>query len=100
MTSFQGWGLLASIVPSASIQHIVHSLDVVSQNWDVDKQGDYQEEKVFNIVRQMYENVEGMEMKKLLPKIAIWFEEIVTGGEESERLKNLSIHISGKYDLE
>lgn len=98
MTSFLGWGLMASIVPSASIKHIVHSLEFVSQNWDVDKQGDYQEEKVFNIVRQMYENVDGKEIKKSLPKIAIWFEEIVTGGEERE--KNLSIFISGKYGLE
>merc|ERR1719312_182632 len=40
------------------------------------------------------------QFEKSLPKIAIWFEEIVTGGEESERKKNLTISISGEWVLE
>jgi len=100
MTSFQGWGLLTSLVPSASIKHIVLSLELKSQTWDADKQGKYQEEEVFNTVRQIYDRVDGKEIKRSLPKIAIWFEEIVTGGEESERKKNLTIWLSGRWELE
>ena len=100
MTSFQGWGLLTSLVPYASIRHIKLCLEHKSQTWDADKQGKYQEEEVFNTVRQIYDRVEGKEIKRSLPKIAIWFEEIVTGGEESERKKNLTICLSGKWELE
>jgi len=104
MTSFQGWGLWSSIASLVSIEYFVLSHRLVNLNWDVEKHGDYQEEEVFNIVRQMYEHgvgfEEGMEIEKSVPKIAIWFEEIVTGGEESERKKNLTICISGEWDLE
>ena len=100
MTSFQGWGLLTSLVPSSSIKHIKLCLEHKSQTWDADKQGVYQEEEVFNTVRQIYDRVEGKEIKRSLPKIAIWFEEIVTGGGGSERKKNLTICLSGKWELE
>jgi len=100
LTSFQGWGLLSSLVPVASIRHIVLSLAYISDIWDVDRQGEYSVEKVFNIVKKMHDNIEGKEIGRSLPKTAIWFEEIVTGGEENERKKNLTLCFYGKWVLE
>jgi len=100
MTSFQGWGLLSSLVPVASIRHIVLSLAYISDIWDVDRQGEYMEEKVFNTVKQMHKDIQGKEIGRSLPKTAIWFEEIVTGGEENERRKNLTLCFYGKWVLE
>ena len=79
MASFHGWGLLSSIVPVDSIRHIVLSLDYNRDIWDVDKQGEYTEEKVFNTVKQMHDKIEGKEIGRSVPNTAIWFEEIVTG---------------------
>lgn len=100
LTSFQGWGLLSSLVPVASIRHIVLSLAYISDIWDVDRQGEYSVEKVFNTVKEMHDNIQGKEIGRSLPKTAIWFEEIVTGGEENERKKNLTLCFYGKWVLE
>jgi len=100
MASFHGWGLLSSIVPVDSIRHIVLSLDYNRDIWDVDKQGEYTEEKVFDTVKQMLDTVEGKEIGRSLPKIAVWFEEIVTGGHEDERKKSLTLCFFGKWVLE
>ena len=100
MTSFQAWGLLSSIVPVASIRHIVLSLAYNSDIWDVDRQGEYTEEKVFNTVKQMLDKIEGKEIRRSVPKTASWFEEIVTGGQEHERKKKLTLCFFGKWVLE
>jgi len=100
MISFQGWGLLSSIVSTGTIRHVVLSLAYTSQHWDEEAGGEYEEEKVFNTVKQVYDNIEGKEFKGLLPKIGIWFEEIINGGEDDERKKNFTIFLSGKWSLD
>ena len=100
MTTFHGWGLLSSIVPDGALRHVIFSLAYTSFNWDVETGGDYTEEKVFNAVKLVYDNIEGKELKCLLPKFGIWFEEIVDRGEEDERKKNFTIFFNSKWMLE
>ena len=100
MTTFQGWGLLSSIVPAETHRHVVLSLAYTSLNWDVVTGGDYTEEKVFDAVKFVYDNIEGKELRNLVPKFGIWFEEIVEGGEEEERMKNFTIFFNSKWLLE
>jgi len=100
MTTFQGWGLLSSIVPAGSVRHIVLSLAYTSQNWDEETGGEYSEEKVFDAVKHVYDNMEGKEINNLLPKLGIWFEEIVSGGEDDERKKNFTLFFNAKWVLE
>ena len=100
ITTFQGWGLLSSIVPAGSLRHIVLSLAYISQNWDEETGGEYSEEKVFDAVKHVYDNIEGKEIKNLLPKFGMWFEEIASGGEDDERKKNFTIFFNAKWVLE
>jgi len=100
LTTFQGWGLLSSVVPAGNVRHFVLSLAYTSQNWDEETGGEYSEEKVFDAVKYVYDNIEGKELKKLLPKFGIWFEEIVSGGENDERKKNFTICFNAKWELE
>ena len=67
MATFQGWGLLSSVVPAGNVRHFVLSLAYTSQNWDEETGGEYSEEKVFDAVKHVYDNIEGKELKNLLP---------------------------------
>ena len=43
------------------------------------------------MVKHAYEYVEGRELKRFVPSLSVWFEDIVTGGDEDEeRKKNLT----------
>ena len=55
---------------------------------------------MFNTVKHVYDLTEGAEFEKLVPNLGIWFEGIVTGGEDEERKKNLTICFYGKWTLE
>ena len=70
-----------------------------SITWDQEIGGEYQEEKVFNTVKHVYDHTEGVKFEKLVPNLGIWFEEIVTGGEDDERKKNVTICFYGKWTL-
>merc|ERR1719427_188148 len=98
MTSFQGWGLLLVLVPVAeSFLHILVSLHYHSKTWNVDTHGEYTKEKVFNIVKQICNNEK--EIKRLVPDIAIRFNEIMSEKQEDERKKSLTIHFDGVVNV-
>eukprot|EP00092_Neocalanus_flemingeri_P037119 GFUD01040406.1.p1 GENE.GFUD01040406.1~~GFUD01040406.1.p1 ORF type:complete len:349 (-),score=106.99 GFUD01040406.1:124-1170(-) len=100
MTTFQGWGLLSSILPAVAHRHVVLSLAYASFNWNLETGGDYSEEKVFDAVKLVYDNIEGKQLKSLLPKFGVWFEEIVDGGEREERNKKFTVFFNAKWLLE
>jgi len=102
MASFQGWGLLSILAPISKTLPISFSLQYLSEALNVDRLGVYTEEEVFNIVKQMF--VHGKEIERLVPDIAIAFDEIMSGGQENEREKMLTIFFdavgSGKHENE
>eukprot|EP00092_Neocalanus_flemingeri_P107046 GFUD01137374.1.p1 GENE.GFUD01137374.1~~GFUD01137374.1.p1 ORF type:complete len:317 (+),score=100.66 GFUD01137374.1:41-991(+) len=100
MTTFQGWGLLSSILPAVAHRHVVLSLAYASFNWNLETGGDYSEEKVFDAVKLVYDNIEGKQLTSLLPKFGVWFEEIVDGGEREERKKKFTVFFNAKWLLE
>jgi len=104
MASFQGWELLFVLVPTGKIWHILFSLHYLSQGWNVDRQGVYTEEKVFNIVKEMYMYDNEKEIEKFVPDIAVAFDEIMPGRQENERKKMLIIFFdtagNGKHENE
>eukprot|EP00092_Neocalanus_flemingeri_P007200 GFUD01007778.1.p1 GENE.GFUD01007778.1~~GFUD01007778.1.p1 ORF type:complete len:356 (-),score=97.92 GFUD01007778.1:35-1102(-) len=100
LVTFKGWGLLSSILDSKIHRHVVLSLAYTSSNWDMDTGGEFTEEKVFDTVKYVYDNIPGKELHSLVPKFGIWFEEIVEGGENEERKKNFTLFFNAKWALE
>eukprot|EP00092_Neocalanus_flemingeri_P063415 GFUD01076734.1.p1 GENE.GFUD01076734.1~~GFUD01076734.1.p1 ORF type:complete len:320 (-),score=84.29 GFUD01076734.1:35-994(-) len=84
LVTFKGWGLLSSILDSKIHRHVVLSLAYTSSNWDMDTGGEFTEEKVFDTVKYVYDNIPGKELHSLVPKFGIWFEEIVEGDLAAE----------------
>ena len=100
LVTFQGWGLLSSILDSKIHRHVVLSLAYTSANWDTDTGGEFSEEKVFDTVKYVYDNIPGKEMHILVPKFGIWFEEIIDGGKKEERMKHFTLFFNAKWALE
>jgi len=100
LVTFQGWGLLSSVLDSKMHRHVLLSLAYTSSNWDEGTGGEFTEEKVFNTVKYVYDNMPGKELHTLLPKVGVWFEEIIDGTETSERKKLLTLFINAKWALE
>ena len=100
LVTFSGWGLLSSILDSKIHRHVLLSLAYTSSNWDPDTGGEFSEEKVFNTVKYVYDNMPGKEMHTLVPKFAIWFEEISSGRKEMERRKEITLFFNAKWALE
>jgi len=100
LVTFKGWGLLSSILDSKIHRHVVLSLAYTSSNWDEDTGGEFSEEKVFDTVKYVYDNMPGKELHGLVPKFGIWFEEIMEGSKKEERKKNLTLFFNAKWALE
>lgn len=100
LVTFQGWGLLSSILDSKVHRHVVLSLAYTSANWDEETGGDFSEEKVFDTVKYVYDNMPGKEMLTLVPNFGVWFEEIISGGRGEERKKNFTLFFNAKWALE
>ena len=100
LVTFQGWGLLSSILDSKMHRHVLLSLAYTSSNWDESTGGEFTEEKVFETVKYVYDNMPGKELRTLLPKFGCWFEEIVDGGRSCERKKMLTLFFNAKWALE
>jgi len=100
LVTFSGWGLLSSILDSKMHRHVLLSLAYTSSHWDPNTGGEFSEEKVFDTVKYVYENMPGKELHTLVPKFGIWFEEIVDGGKEAKRKKQLTLFFNAKWALE
>ena len=100
LVTFQGWGLLSSILDSKMHRHVLLSLAYTSSNWDESTGGEFTEEKVFETVKYVYDNMPGKELRTLLPKFGCWFEEIVDGSKLCERKKMLTLFINAKWALQ
>ena len=100
LVTFQGWGLLSSILDSKMHRHVLLSLAYTSSNWDESTGGEFTEEKVFETVKYVYDNMPGKELRTLLPKFGCWFEEIVDGSKLCERKKMLTLFFNAKWALE
>ena len=100
LVTFSGWGLLSSILDSKIHRHVLLSLAYTSSNWDPETGGEFSEEKVFETVKYVYDNMPGKELRTLVPKFSIWFEEISSGRKEMERRKELTLFFNAKWALE
>ena len=100
LVTFSGWGLLSSILDSKVHRHVLLSLAYTSSNWDAETGGEFSEEKVFQTVKYVYDNMPGKELHTLVPKFSIWFEEISSGKKEMERRKELTLFFNAKWALE
>jgi len=105
LTSFQGWGLLSSLLPTERHRHFILALAYTSANWDERTGGPHSPEKIFDTVKFVYDNIKGKEIRTLVPSLGIWFEELSVDPEisfkgENERKKQLVIFIKAKWTLE
>jgi len=100
LTTFQGWGLLSSILPSLKHRYFILSLAFTSAHWDHNSGGQYSEEKAFEAVKEVYQHVPGKNLASILPKFGIWFEENVRVDFGAERRKNLTLFFNAKWVLE
>jgi len=100
LTSFRGWGLLASILPTLKHRYFIVSLAYTSANWDESTGGEHSEEKVFEAVRTVFDAVPGKEIASLVPKFGMWFEEMLHGGIKDQRKKNFTLFFNAKWVLE
>ena len=103
LTSFQGWGLLSSMLPTEKHRYFILSLAYASANWNESTGGPYSTEKIFDTVKYVYENCPGKEIRHLVPRLGVWFEEMVeddTAMKAHERMKSFTIFFNAKWMLE
>ena len=81
-------------------RHVLLSLAYTSSNWDTDTGGEFTEEKVYNVVKHVYDNMPGKELHTLVPKFGVWFQEINSGTTIMERKKMLTLFFNAKWALE
>ena len=89
-----------SILDTKMHRHVLLSLAYTSSNWDEETGGEFTEEKVFETVKYVYDNMPGKELRTLLPKFGVWFEEIIDGRKSTERKKMLTLFFNAKWVLE
>jgi len=100
LTTFRGWGLLSSLLPTNIHRYFILSLAFTSANWDETSGGPFTEEKAFEAVKTVYNTVPGKELASILPTFGVWFEENVAKDEGAERRKHLSLFFRAKWVLE
>merc|ERR1712013_664148 len=55
LTSFQGWGLLSSMLPNTKHRHFILALAYTSANWNESTGGEQTDEKVFDAVKAVFD---------------------------------------------
>jgi len=100
LTTFQGWGLLSSMLPNLKHRHFILALAYTSANWNEDTGGERTDEKVFEAVKTVFEAVPGKRVSSLLPELSCWFDEMVEGGMEEQRTKHFTLFFNAKWALE
>jgi len=103
LTTFRGWGLLSSMLPTEKHRYFILSLVYASTHWNETTGGPYSTEKIFDTVKYVYENCPGKEIRHLVPRLGVWFEEVVDDDMSlttSERKKSFTIFLRAKWMLE
>ena len=100
LVTFNGWGLLSSVLDSRRHRHVLLSLAYTSENWDEETGGEFTEEKIFDTVKFVYDNMPGKELHTLLPKFGVLCEEIPGGGKACQRKKLLTVFFNAKWSLD
>jgi len=100
LTSFQGWGLLSSMLPNLKHRHFILALAYTAANWNEDTGGERTDEKVFEAVKTVFEAVPGKRVSSLVPDLSCWFDEMVEGGMEEQRSKHFTLFFNAKWTLE
>jgi len=100
LTSFQGWGLLSSMLPNLKHRHFILALAYTAANWNEDTGGERTDEKVFEAVKTVFEAVPGKRVSSLVPDLSCWFDEMVEGGMEEQRSKHFTLFFNAKWALE
>jgi len=104
LTSFQGWGLLSSMLPTQKHRYFLVSLAYASANWNEETGGPYSTQKIFDTVKYVYEHSPGKEIHHLVPPLGTWFEEIFENDEvvakSKERMKSFTMFFNAKWMLE
>jgi len=103
LTTFRGWGLLSSMLPTEKHRYFILSLVYASTHWNETTGGPYSTEKIFDTVKYVYENCPGKEIRHLVPRLGVWFEEMVEDDlslTTSERKKSFTIFLRAKWMLE
>jgi len=100
LATFQGWGLLSSMLPNLKHRHFILALAYTSANWNEDSGGERTDEKVFEAVKTVFEAVPGKRVSSLVPELSCWFDEMVEGGLEEQRSKQFTLFFNAKWALE
>jgi len=100
LTTFQGWGLLSSMLPNLKHRHFILALAYTAANWNEDTGGERTDEKVFEAVKTVFEAVPGKKVSSLVPDLSCWFDEMVEGGMEEQRSKHFTFFFNAKWALE
>jgi len=100
LTSFQGWGLLSSMLPNTKHRHFILALAYTSANWNESTGGEQTDEKVFDAVKAVFDAVPGKRLGNLVPDLSCWFDEVAEGGVEEQRSKYFTFFFSAKWALE
>jgi len=100
LATFQGWGLLSSMLPNLKHRHFILALAYTSANWNEDSGGERTDEKVFEVVKTVFEAVPGKRVSSLVPELSCWFDEMVEGGLEEQRSKQFTLFFNAKWALE
>lgn len=100
LTSFQGWGLLSSMLPNLKHRHFILALAYTSANWNADTGGERTDKKVFEAVKTIFEAVPGKRISNLVPELSCWFDEMTEGGVAEQRSKHFTFFFNGKWALE
>jgi len=110
LTTFQGWGLLSSILPTERHRYFILGLAYTSANWDESSGGPYSAEKIFDTVKFVYDHSPGKEIWNLVP--TLWgslednYDDALNGNQieidlkNADRMKSFTIWFNAKWLLE
>merc|ERR1712142_334204 len=110
LTTFQGWGLLSSMLPTERHRYFILGLAYTSANWDEHSGGPYSAEKIFDTVKFVYDHSPGKEIWNLVPGLWGFLEDynddtlnenqFEINLKNVDRMKNFTICFNAKWFLE
>ena len=100
LTTLDGWGLLSSVVHFQKSRHFLMALLNTNANWDEATEGPCTNLEVFNLVKNIYDDIEGKSLFEMVPQFGVWFEDMEPRQKSLERTKRLVVFIKGQWDFE
>ena len=88
LTSFEGWGLLSSMLPTQKQRYFLENMAKIRDNWNQETGGPYSDQKVFDMVKELHEGSPGKGIR-----LGAYFEEICkeVADESREREKSFVV---------